>query len=324
LAPLAQAASVVEFNPTSNGFGSGETAHIIFTPSFSYDNGNALFVNGNQAIANFAVGTGSTTTQFFFQNALGTVNGSSAPGTTLGVNNNTISINSNLTSLPPGPTSGDISINNSNGGQVLNLGSQIVLAGTFSERVTGASPSGPNNQVQFADGSAAVLSATNSVTLYIQAAGTANELLGSGFPGPAAVAILQGHVIPSGFGSTFTSTFSSPISGTGSQTNPVTFDQYSYGMSGGSSNYPGVKSISGTGSTNFQVQVDSYNSNYFLNPPTIIGLSFNPISTSLPFNAEPPAAKIQGQTPNIGSVNGGNLIPALGTVNGGPDVMVQT
>jgi MYXO-CTERM domain-containing protein len=129
---------------------------------------------------------------------------------------------------------------------------------------------------------------------------------------------LQGHLIPSGLGSTFTSTFSNPTTGTGSPTSPVTLDQYTY-PTGGSTNYPGKLSISGTGSTNFQIAVDSYNSNYFLNPPTIIGLSFNPISLSLPFGQEPAAALVQGVAPNIGSVNGG---PLPGT--GGPDLLVQT
>jgi hypothetical protein len=316
--PLAQAASTVAFNPQGTGFGAGTTSTVFNVSSFSYDNGNALSVGGNQAVANFLAGTGSTTSQLFFQSTLGTVNGATASGPVLGVNNNVISIGGNLNALPPNAASGDISIQNSVGTQIANLGTQIVLTGTFAESVTGLTTTGGNASVQFADASAPVLSATNSVTLYIQSSGTANELAGTGFPGPGAVAILTGHVVPSGFGSTFTSNFSEPVSGTGSQSSPVTFDQYTY-PTGGSSNYPGKLSVSGTGSTNFQVQVDSYNSSYFQNPPTIIGLSFNPISTSLPFGQEPPAAVVQGHTPNIGNVNGGSIAGGAG-----PDVLFQT
>jgi hypothetical protein len=321
--PLAQAGSTVAFNATGGGFDGGQTGNIINTPSFSYDNGNALFVNGNQAIANFTANGSSTgplptTTQFYFQSTLNTVNGSSTNG-------NTIAILPHLNQLPPTAASADITYNNSVGTQVLNTTKQIVLTGNFTEQVTSTGPSGPNTQIQFADASPAVLSASNMVTLYIQNAGTANELAGTGFPGPGATAILQGHVVQGGFGSTFTSSFSYPTSGSGSPSSPVKFDQYSY-TNGGSTNYgsggPGggpVQSVSGSGSTNFQVQIDSYNSLYFANPPTIIGLSFNPISLALAFLQEPAAALVQGQTPHIGMVNGG---PLPGT--GGADLMVQT
>jgi hypothetical protein len=321
-APLAQAASTVLFNPSGTGFGAGTTSTVFAVSSFSYDLGNALSVGGVPAVANFLAGTGATTSQLYFQSALGTVNGATAAGPTLGVNNNVLSINGNLNALPPNAASGDISINNSLGTQVANLGTQIVLAGTFTEQVSGVTTTGGNVAVQFTDASAPVLSATNSVTLYIQPSGRANELAGTGFPDGGSVAILQGHLVPSGFGSTFTSNFSEPVSGSGSQSSPVTFDQYTY-PSGGSSNYPTTKSVSGTGSTNFQIAVDSYNSSYFQNPPTILGLSFNPLSTSLPFGQEPPAAAVQGHRPNIGSTNGGSLT-ATGSLAGGPDLLLQT
>jgi hypothetical protein len=323
--PLTQAASTVQFNPQGTGFGAGTTSTVFNVSSFSYDNGNALSVGGNQAFFNALAGTGSTTSQLYFQSTLGTVNGSTASGPALGVNNNVLSIGTNLNSLPtPNGASGDITINDSTGTQIANLSKQIVLVGTFAESVSGFNVGGGGNvSVQFADASAPVLSATNSVTLYVQPSGEANELAGTGFPGPGAVAIMTGHVIPSGFGSTFTSNFSEPASGTGSSSNPVTFDQYTY-PNGGTSNYPGRQSISGTGATNFQVAVDSYNTSYFQNAPTIIGLSFNPVSTTAPFSQEPPAAVVQGHTPNFGTVNGGNLNPSFGPVNGGPDVMFQT
>jgi hypothetical protein len=333
--PLAQAASTVAFNPSGTGFGAGTTSTVFNVSSFTYDNGNALFVNGNTAIANFTSNGGSTgplptTTQFYFQSTLGTVNGSTASGSTLGVNNNTIAILPHLNALPPTAASADITINNSIGTQIANLSKQIVLAGNFTEQVTSVGPSGPNTQIQFADASPAVLSASNMVTLYIQNAGTANELAGTGFPGPGATAILQGHLVQGGFGSTFTSSFSYPTSGTGSPSNPVKFDQYSYTTGGSPGNYstggPGggpVQSVSGSGSTNFQVQVDSYNSLFFANPPTIIGLSFNPISLALAFLQDPAAALVQGQTPHIGNTNGGPII-STGIFLGGPDLMVQT
>ena len=321
LTPPTQAASTVGFNPNGTGFGAGTTSTVFNVTSFSYDNGNALFVGGNQAITNFQAGStaaANTQTQLLFQSTLGIVNGSTASGPTLGVNNNSISITSNLGAFPPNAGSGDITINNSIGTQIANLSKQIVLTGTFTEQVTSVGPSGPNTQIQFADASAPVLSGTNSVALWVQASGTADEKAGTGFPGPGATLIMVGHVVPSGFGSTFTSTFSEPTSGSGSKSNPVVFDQYSY-PTGVTSNYPSTLSVSGTGSTNFQVAIDSYNTSYFQNAPTIIGLSFNPISLSLPFGQEPPAAKVQGVTPAIGTVNGGTI-----GSGGGVDLMVQT
>jgi hypothetical protein len=319
ITPLAPGASTVQFNPTGGGFGGGQAGNIFNVSSFSYDNGNALSIGGNQAVANAILGTGPTTTQVVFQSTLGTVNGAASNG-------NVISINSNLIALPPTAASGDISINNNLGTQISNLSKEIVLAGTFTEQVTPGSVTsgGGNNSVQFSDASAPVLSATNSITLYIQASGTSNELSGTGFSGTAggAIAILTGHLIPAGFGSTFTSNFSEPTTGTGSQSSPVKLDQYSY-STGGTSNYPTTQSVSGTGSTNFQIAVDSFNSSYFSAAPTIIGLSFNPISTSLPFGQEPPAASVQGNTPNIGTVDGGNLL-AGNPINGGPDFLFQT
>jgi len=305
-------ADTVLFNPRGTGFGASEAPTIFSVSSFAYDNGNALAINGNTAINNFLAGSGPTTFQIVFQSVLGAVNASNTLG-------NTISINPNLP-VPPVAAQGDITINNSGGTQLPGIGntlSEIVLRGTFTEQVVGVSTGGGFVTATFA---LAPVQTANSITLAVQPSGTANESTGTGFSG--GTSILTGSVIPGGFGSTFTSSFTQPTTGLGSASSPVKFDQYT--QVGYVSPWGSQLTASGTGSTNFQVAVSSVNGSYFQTAPAVIGLSFNPVSQSLPFGQEPPATSFwTGVTSlgTLGAVNANNS-PANGSV--GPNIQFQT
>jgi len=296
-------ADTVLFNPTGGGFGGAQASNIFSVSSFGYDNGNALAIGGQTAVNNFLAGSGPTTFQIVFQSVLGAVNATNTLG-------NTISINPNLP-VPPTAARGDISINNAGGTQILNTLQEVVLRGTFTEQVVGVSVNGGFATATFA---LAPVQAANSITLAVQPSGTANESTGTGFAG--GTAILNGTVVPSGFGSTFTSSFTVPTTGIGSAASPVLFDQYS--QTGYTSPWGNQQSVSGTGSSNFQVAVSSVNSSYFQGNPVVIGLSFNPISQSLPFGQEPPATSFWTGVSSLGT---------LGAINGGgagPNIQFQT
>jgi len=299
--------SVVQFDPT----GASGATYKFNVSSFAYDNGNALAIGGQTAVNNFVAGSGPTTFQLVFQSVLGAVNGSTSSG-------NVIAINPNLP-VPPVGTNGSISINDSNGFQITNTKKEIVLRGTFTEQVVGVSTSGGFTTATFA---LAPTQTTNSVTLAIQNSGIANESTGAGFSG--GTTILTGSVIPSGFGSTYTSSFTVPTTGTGSASSPEKFDQFSQTNPDYTSPWGNQLSVSGTGTTNFQVSVTSTNPAYFLTPPTVIGMSFNPISASLPFLQEPPATSFWNGTSSVGTLGAinGNPSPANGAV--GPNVQFQT
>jgi len=306
LAPPAQADTVL-FNPTGGGFGGAQAPNIFSVSSFAYDNGNALAVGGLTALNNFLAGSGPTTFQVLFQSALGAVNATNTLG-------NTVSINPDLP-VPPVAARGDITINNSGGTQILNTLTEIVLRGQFTEQVTGVSIGGGFITATFA---LAPVQTANSLTLAVQPSGTANESTGTGFSG--GTTILTGTIIGGGFGSTFTSSFTVPATGTGSPTSPVNFDQYS--QTGYVSPWGTQQSVSGTGSTNLQVAVSSVLGTYFQTSPVILGLSFNPISESVPFGQEPPATSFWtgvGSLGTLGTVNGG-----LGVAGAGPNIQFQT
>jgi len=250
-----------------------------------------------------------TTFQFLFQSALKQVNASNTLG-------NVVNIGSNLP-VPPGPAQGDITIQNSGGTQILNTLTEIILRGTVTEQVTGVTTSGGNTVVTFG---LAGTQAANNVTLAVLPSGTADERNGSTFTG--GTTILTGSVIPAGFGSTFTGSFSNPATGTGSPSSPVLFDQYS--QTGYASPWGGQQSISGTGSSNFQVAVASVNGSYFQTAPTILGLSFNPTSISVPFGQEPPATSFWTGVASLGTLGAvnGNFVVANGAL--GTNIQYQT
>jgi len=311
--PSARADTVL-FNPTGGGFGGGQAGNIFNVSSFGYDNGNALAVGEVAAINNFIANGNAagpnTIFQVVFQSTLGAVNGSNSLG-------NVTNINANLP-VPPTAASGNITIQNSGGTQLVNTQTEIILRGTFAEQVIGVTPnSGGNTIVTF--GLAPVQTA-NNVTLAVQPSGTANESTGAGFSG--GTPILTGSVIPAGFGSTFTASFSSPATGPGSASSPVKFDQYS--QTGYTSPWGNQQSVSGTGSTNLQIAVSSVSAGYFQTAPAILGISFNPLSQSLPFGQEPPATSFWTGVSSLGTLGAinGNFNSANGAL--GANIQYQT
>jgi hypothetical protein len=91
---------------------------------------------------------------------------------------------------------------------------------------------------------------------------------------------------------------------------PVPLNQH------GGGNYPGIQSVTGTGSSTIDFNVTSTNPAYFITPPpTVVGLRFN-TSQSTPFIAIEPALALPNPV-------GGTVAPALGATNGatGPDFL---
>ena len=122
-----------------------------------------------------------------------------------------------------------------------------------------------------------------------------------------------------------------------SSTTPVSFDQFPTNTSG-DNNYPGVSSITGTGSANLTGTVTSYNGNYFISAPSLISL-FLSNNLKAPFTETNPSicftqtaggtAQCDNTFANLDSGNGG-YNPDLGTFNGagpqfggGPDFEFQ-
>jgi hypothetical protein len=81
--------------------------------------------------------------------------------------------------------------------------------------------------------------------------------------------------------------------------------------------YPGVKSVEGSGSTELFINVTYQNPNYLYGAP-IASIDFN-TSNKTPFEQVEPGSKVQGQTPNVGTLNGG-----FTGAGGGPDVLFQS
>jgi len=84
----------------------------------------------------------------------------------------------------------------------------------------------------------------------------------------------------------------------------------------GGTNYPGILSVTGTGTSTIDFSVTSTNASYFITPPpTVVALRFN-TSQSAPFFAIEPASSL----PTLG---GGAVLPNLGAINGttGPDFL---
>jgi hypothetical protein len=84
--------------------------------------------------------------------------------------------------------------------------------------------------------------------------------------------------------------------------------------SGGSGDYAGITTVTGSGNTALTVNVTSYNQNYFLTP-LLSQLVFNTISSGTPFYSVDPAVKMyNGIVPNVGAINGAS----------GPDILFQS
>ena len=276
-APPAQAASVV-FNPAGNG---AVVANEINVSQFTYDNGSALAVGGNQAVADFLTGSGTTTFTLQFQSTVLGISGTGASA----------AIFSDTPIFQPGPQpttgsgSGDVLLTPTGGGATIDTKTEFTTVGTLTEQVTGVTTTGGSTVATFS-----LVSGTNTFAIYAVASGSANESTGLGFTSAAAPPsglgtnpILTGTISPTNFSSGFNQ---NGVIGT------TNFDKYTQT---GSPSYtspfattgPGgglEQTIQGGGTTQFQVSVQTTNLNYFPGlVPATIAISLNPVSAVLPF-----------------------------------------
>lgn len=320
-------AATVVFNPVGTG---NVASDLINVSQFTYNNGSALAVNGNQAVANFLSHTGSTTFTLQFQSVVGIIGGTGA-GTAIFSDQPIFSTTAPNTQPTSGPGSGDVLVSPVGGGPLVDTHTEFTTVGTLTEQVTGVTTSGGSTVATFS----LVAGGTNTFAIYAVAAGSANESLGTGFsstgatPGVGPNPILTGSIIPASFSSGFNQNGTIPN---------TTFDQYSQtappaysspfaktGPGGGAE-----QTISGGGTTQFLVSVTTTNSNYFLTAPTQFGISLNPVSAVIPFQQAPPAQSVNG----VSVIVGGSTASTIGTVNGasllttgsggGPDTEFQT
>lgn len=234
----ARAGTEILFDPT--GGGGANPATTISTSQFTWAPGNALAIG---AITPGAGPVEGTTFELKYQAILGGIN-----GTTL--TNNGVSVVGQQTDTTP-----------ANGGEIITggvaTGRQLTVVADFFERITGVTSAGGQTTVTVGLASGP----TNSFTIYDQAAGTAKNFAGTGFN--TGTPILTGHVIPTGLEGTFSSTFTSPASGTGSPGSPVAFNQYGSDAAA-LAFWAATKTTSGTGSTFVPVAVDHVDPAYFL------------------------------------------------------------
>ena len=139
-------------------------------------------------------------------------------------------------------------------------GNFFTVSAGFGEKVLTCSAGGGGfcNNATFGFDAA---NATNFFKIFA-VGGTANNLTGAGFTGSS---ILTGHLVPSGFGSNFAL----------SSTTAVPLDQSPNG-----NQWPGVNTVSGTGSSDITIFIDSVNANYF--PDLLAGssITFSAFNTS--------------------------------------------
>jgi hypothetical protein len=167
----------------------------------------------------------------------------------------------------------------------------------FDEQVIGNS-GGPNPFLQFGFSP----TGSNFFRMYASAA-LASDLTGLGFTTGAQ--ILTGHVLGTGFTSSFNVL----------ATAPVPLDQ------SGVNNYPGVNTITGSGASSILVQIDSFDPAFF--PDLVNGASFLVTNTSQvdPYSQTDPSNAFSSN----GIANGDQPgVPSVGPVNGfGPNTMFQ-
>jgi len=105
---------------------------------------------------------------------------------------------------------------------------------------------------------------------------------------------------------------------------PQQLDQFTstQGAEPGGDNYPGVQTLSGTGATNVQATVNSFNSAYFLNLVAGTTIAFTNSSQIDPYNQANPSAQFSAN----GILNGGTAgVGAVGPVNGlGNTIIAQS
>jgi hypothetical protein len=146
--------------------------------------------------------------------------------------------------------------------------------------------------------------ASNPVNFFKMYANTAgNNLTGTGFVGTAPNQILSGHIVGSGFTSSFqASGFVPPIG------DPLD--------NNGTDNYPGVGTVTGAGSTKLSIVIDTWDVNYF--PTLVSGATIQLFNSSniLAFSQIDPSAcfstngTVGCNTPGVASVGATNGLGA--------------
>jgi hypothetical protein len=182
----------------------------------------------------------------------------------------------------------------------LNSAYQITYVASVTEFVKTAS----GNAGTATFGISSVQAANSGLTIYSNGPGgglTANNGAGTGFTD--GTPILTGSVIVPG-GTVPTGNFTT-------QPGTVPLNQHPLG-----SNYPGIQTVAGSGSSLVDFAVVTTNPAYFVTPPpTVVALRFA-TSQVTPFTAIEPALKLPNNA-------GGFVVPNIGTVNGvnGPDFL---
>jgi len=195
-------------------------------------------------------------------------------------------------------------LNNSAGNAVFlngTGGNFFTFVAGFRETFTSTSTGAGNQTATFSLASGA----PNFFIMYRTSA-PGNNLTGTGFT--TGTPILQGVINATNFSSSFSETLAS-------RTSPVTFDQF------GANNYAGVTSVVGSGASQFNATITSFNPNYFpsFSASSLIVSFFN-TSQVTPFLQVDPSA--------LFSSNGtadGDVAANRGAINGvtGPDFQFQ-
>jgi len=201
---------------------------------------------------------------------------------------------------------------NSNGVSVFNQGDTVggaarnfTFTAGFAETITGNTVVGGTNTVLtfgFASPATNAPTATNFFYMYATGA-SGNNLAGTGFA--TGIPILTGHFIASGYSSTFNANgggAGTPLDGSGNN------------------DYPGISTITGSGSTNATLVIDSFLPNYFPNLVAGATTSFIQTTQSLFFSTVDPAALMSSNGIANGNIPGAT---SVGTVNGitGPNTI---
>jgi hypothetical protein len=288
-------ADFITFDPDglNNPNGTGSLPATVIT-GFDQAVGNALFVNGNAAIDNFASGGPAAANQFdvYYQATLQGYSGGS----------------------PPPPTG-------------INSNFQITFSLRVREAVTSVTflPGG-GALATFAAVTPPLGALDPNYFFRMYYNGAATTAIGNG--NLSGLTFQDGRVILDGtpiVKPADTGSFMANGDGTG-RTLTDTFDK------NGINNYPGVTTIVGNGGLVIDIKVNAVDPSFFISSPTAIQLHLN-TSLVLPFDTVDPSGKFRNKdsatslgltipgtlvTPNIGTLNGGGA-----AAGGGPDLQFQ-
>jgi len=197
----------------------------------------------------------------------------------------------------------------------------------FLEQVTNLTGTAPTSNANFKT----VAGGVNYFNIYFDANLSSDNLTGQGFIGPQL--ILSGTVLAYDDLTNPVGTTVFNATGLGGA-----LDVFPNSTNATDNNYPGITTVSGTGSTSFKVDVTSYNSAFFNDPATLlVELNLNTFQ-NVPYTDTNPASCFP--TVGAGTINGAGPIsngtPAqtaaqcaassIGNLNGvdGPNIMFMT